>query len=51
MRDREKEIKYEMYLISEEIRHKKRELCVLKEELLRVREEKTRKRVLKNGKK
>lgn len=51
MIDREKEIKYEMYLIKREILEQKKNLINLKAELNSLNENKTRTRKLNNKKK
>lgn len=50
MKDREKEIKYEMYLIKREILEQKKRLINLKTELNSLNESKTRTRKLNNKK-
>lgn len=51
MKDREKEIKYEMYLIKREILEQKKSLISLKAELNSLNENKTRTRKKENGRK
>ncbi len=51
MKDREKEIKYEMYLIKREILEQKKKLINLKTELNSLNENKTRTRKLNNKRK
>lgn len=41
MKDQEKEIKYQLYRKSEEIRQIKKEMAILRAELIRIRDEKT----------
>lgn len=50
MKDREKEIKYEMYLIKREMLELKKRLINLKTELNNLNENKTKTRKLKSGK-
>lgn len=49
MKDREKEIKYEMYLIKREMLELKKKIINLKTELNSLNENKTRTRKLKSG--